>query len=92
MNSVLQMVRNFRKPLIVASPKKLLTLRSAVSSITEMTPGSTFSPVLTDKHVSDSSKVSRVAFVSGKHYYTLMEEREKRQVDDIAFVRLEVRH
>ena len=84
------MVRDFRKPLIVASPKKLLTLRSAVSSITEMTEGSTFEAVLPDKFVTDPAQVSRIAFVSGKHYYTLTEEREKREAQDIAFIRIEV--
>ncbi|XP_029472672.1 probable 2-oxoglutarate dehydrogenase E1 component DHKTD1, mitochondrial [Rhinatrema bivittatum] len=70
-----QMVRNFRKPLVVASPKMLLRLPSAVSRLEEMAPGTTFRPVIGDSSA-DPKKVSRVVFCCGKHYYALLKQRE----------------
>ncbi|XP_078275593.1 2-oxoadipate dehydrogenase complex component E1 [Rhinoraja longicauda] len=70
-----QMVRNFRKPLIVAAPKQLLRLPAAVSSLDEMAPGTTFKPVLGDPSV-DPKNVSRVVLCCGKHYYALLKHRE----------------
>ena len=84
-----QMVRNFRKPLIVIAPKAMLRHPSCVSSLNEMAPGTTFVPVLGDVEV-DPKTVSKVVFVSGKHYYTLQKERETRNVKDISLIRLEV--
>ena len=83
------MLRNYRKPLIVASPKKLLTLRTAVSDLSDMAPGTTFEPVLMDRKV-NGNDVDKVVFLSGKHYYALSDERERRQVNNVAFIRLEV--
>uniref|UniRef100_A0A8C5CKX9 2-oxoadipate dehydrogenase complex component E1 n=1 Tax=Gadus morhua TaxID=8049 RepID=A0A8C5CKX9_GADMO len=62
-----QMVRNFRKPLIVAGPKMLLRFSGATSSLAELGPGTSFRPVLGD----DS-----VVLCSGKHYYALLKQRE----------------
>jgi len=84
-----QMLRNFRKPLIVGSPKTLLRLPAAVSTLPDMAPGTHFHPVLDDSVV-NKSKVSKVVFCSGKHFYTLAEERDKRKATDVALVRLEV--
>ncbi|XP_053834052.1 2-oxoadipate dehydrogenase complex component E1 isoform X1 [Vidua macroura] len=70
-----QMVRNFRKPLIVASPKVLLRLPAAVSSFEEMAPGTTFKPVIGDSSV-DPKSVTQVVLCSGKHYYALVKQRE----------------
>ncbi|XP_005993893.1 2-oxoadipate dehydrogenase complex component E1 isoform X1 [Latimeria chalumnae] len=70
-----QMVRNFRKPLIVASPKMLLRFPAAVSSLQEMAPGTTFKPVIGDSSV-EPQNVSRVVVCSGKHYYALVKHRE----------------
>ncbi|CAF1667506.1 unnamed protein product, partial [Adineta ricciae] len=87
-----QMIRNFRKPLIVAGPKILLRHPDCVSSLAEMSDSTHFLPVLTDnisKTKINPEKVRRVLFTSGKHYYTLNDEREKRKRDDVAIVRLE---
>ncbi|XP_025253241.1 probable 2-oxoglutarate dehydrogenase E1 component DHKTD1, mitochondrial isoform X1 [Theropithecus gelada] len=85
-----QMVRNFRKPLIVASPKMLLRLPAAVSTLQEMAPGTTFNPVIGDSSV-DPEKVKTLVFCSGKHYYSLLKQREslgpKRH--DFAIIRME---
>nr|WP_295900830.1 2-oxoglutarate dehydrogenase E1 component [uncultured Bdellovibrio sp.] len=81
-----QMHRDFRKPLIVMSPKSLLRHPRAVSSIEDLAKGH-FQEVIAD--TVDKSKVDTVVFVSGKLYYELLEEREKTKKDNIALVRLE---
>uniref|UniRef100_A0A8B9JIJ3 2-oxoadipate dehydrogenase complex component E1 n=1 Tax=Astyanax mexicanus TaxID=7994 RepID=A0A8B9JIJ3_ASTMX len=70
-----QMIRNFRKPLIVASPKTLLRFSGAVSSLEEMGPGTSFKSVIGDSSVNPES-VQRVLLCSGKHYYALLKQRE----------------
>ena len=82
-----QMVRSFRKPLIVFTPKKLLRYPRAVSSISEMSNGN-FQEVIDDANAIPS-KINKVVICSGKFYYDLIEEYEKNTLDDIAFVRLE---
>jgi 2-oxoglutarate dehydrogenase E1 component len=81
-----QVCRDFRKPLVVMSPKSLLRHPKAVSSIEDLASG-TFQEVIDDKI--DKSKVDTVVFVSGKLYYELLEEREKTKKENIALVRLE---
>ncbi|PVD25710.1 hypothetical protein C0Q70_13370 [Pomacea canaliculata] len=83
-----QMVRNFRKPLIVASPKVLLRSPVATSSLADMLPGTHFQPVIGDNTVSQKA-VKKVIFCSGKHFYTLDKERQEKGVNDIAIIRLE---
>ncbi|CAF0997885.1 unnamed protein product [Adineta steineri] len=87
-----QMIRNFRKPLIVAAPKILLRHPDCISSLTDMADGTHFLPVLTDnlsKIKINPEKIKRILFTSGKHYYTLNEERDKRKRDDLVIIRLE---
>lgn len=81
-----QLKRDFRKPLICFTPKKLLRYPSCVSKVTDFTKNN-FQEVLDD--TIDAKKVTRVAFCSGKVYYDLIERREKEGAEDIAFVRLE---
>ncbi|XP_067155622.1 2-oxoadipate dehydrogenase complex component E1 [Apteryx mantelli] len=85
-----QMVRNFRKPLIVVSPKVLLRLPAAVSSFEEMAPRTTFKPVIGDSSV-DPKSVTQVVLCSGKHYYALVKQRETlgEKQHNTAIVRLE---
>lgn len=81
-----QMLRNYRKPLIVASPKGLLRAPAAASALSEMGPGTSFQPVLdldTNPHSPD-----RVILCSGKHFYTLSEALSSRSAN-IALVRVE---
>ncbi len=82
-----QLKRDFRKPLVCFTPKKLLRYPSCVSKLADFTKNN-FQEVLDDTSA-DIKKVTRVAFCSGKIYYDLIERREKEGVDDIAFVRLE---
>ncbi|XP_061418706.1 LOW QUALITY PROTEIN: 2-oxoadipate dehydrogenase complex component E1 [Lethenteron reissneri] len=70
-----QVLRDFRKPLIVASPKMLLRHPAAVSSLSEMGPGTSFEPVIGDPSA-NPKEVSRVVLCSGKHYYALHKQRE----------------
>ncbi|MHA1157273.1 MAG: 2-oxoglutarate dehydrogenase E1 component, partial [Alphaproteobacteria bacterium] len=93
-----QQKREFRKPLILMTPKSLLRHKRAVSTIEELGPDSTFHRLLWDdaetrpdspvKLVADD-KIRRVVMCSGKVYYDLLEEREKRGVDDVYLLRLE---
>ena len=82
-----QMKTNFRKPLIVFTPKSLLRHPKAVSSKKELTEGA-FQTVIGDNEVTPE-KVKTVVLCSGKFYFDLDQEREKRQREDIALIRLE---
>ncbi|CDO71005.1 hypothetical protein BN946_scf184844.g9 [Trametes cinnabarina] len=85
-----QVKRNFRKPLVVAGPKGLLRLAAAASSLSDLTEGSRFRPVLDDPAISDPAAVPRVVCLTGKLYYDLVRERQKRQLDgEVAFIRFE---
>jgi 2-oxoglutarate dehydrogenase E1 component len=85
-----QLHRNFRKPLIVMTPKSLLRHKLCVAKLADMGPGTTFHRVLHDDvSLCDDREVKRVVLCSGKVYYDLFEEREKRGIKDICFLRLE---
>ncbi len=85
-----QLKRNFRKPLVLMTPKSLLRHKLAVSSLHDMENGSTFKFVIpeTDELVAPD-QVKRVVICSGKVYYDLVAERRERGVKDVAIVRLE---
>ncbi|XP_070687044.1 2-oxoadipate dehydrogenase complex component E1 [Pempheris klunzingeri] len=84
-----QMIRNFRKPLIVVGPKMLLRFSGAASSLAEMAPGTSFRPVLGDTSVSAGS-VQKVVLCSGKHYYALLKQRETSAANqNTALIRVE---
>jgi 2-oxoglutarate dehydrogenase E1 component len=83
-----QVRRDFRKPLIVMTPKSLLRHRDAVSPVEEMERGS-FREVIDDPSV-DPARVRRVVFCSGKVYYDLLKRRhEADKAEEVALVRLE---
>ncbi|MFH4968482.1 2-oxoglutarate dehydrogenase E1 component [Gaetbulibacter sp. M240] len=81
-----QMKRNFRKPLVVFTPKSLLRHPKAVSSLSELAEGG-FQEVVED--TIDPKKVKKLVFCTGKFYYDLLAEREEKDRDDIALVRIE---
>ncbi|MCK6596886.1 MAG: 2-oxoglutarate dehydrogenase subunit E1, partial [Bdellovibrionaceae bacterium] len=83
-----QIKRDFRKPMIVMSPKSLLRHPKAVSSLEELANGK-FQEVINDATVKEAKKVKTAVFVSGKLYYELLEEKEKLKKEDIALIRLE---
>ena len=82
-----QLKRDFRKPLVVFTPKKLLRYHKAVSSIDDMASGS-FQELIDDSKAV-SSKIDTVVLCSGKFYYDLIEEYEKNNSENMAFIRLE---
>jgi 2-oxoglutarate dehydrogenase E1 component len=81
-----QMKRDFKKPLIVMSPKSLLRHPAAVSRIDDFTK-TNFEEILDD--AAAPQKVERLILCSGKVYYDLAEYREKNKVDNAAIVRVE---
>ena len=85
-----QIRRNFRKPLIVMTPKSLLRHKRCISKLENFTEGSSFHRVMYDEiGLCKDAEVKRVVLCSGKVYYDLLEEREKRGVKDVAFLRME---
>jgi 2-oxoglutarate dehydrogenase E1 component len=82
-----QMKTNFRKPLIVFTPKSLLRHPDVISTKEELANGS-FHEVLDDPKA-DAKKVKTLVFCTGKFYYDLVAERENLKRDDVAFVRIE---
>jgi 2-oxoglutarate dehydrogenase E1 component len=93
-----QLKREIRKPLILMTPKSLLRHKRAVSRLDELGPGSAFHRLLADDAqlqrgapiaLVPDDKIRRVVLCSGKVYYDLFEEREKRGVDDIYLLRVE---
>ncbi len=85
-----QLKRNFRKPLIVMTPKSLLRHKLAISDLSEFGTGTHFKRIIPDngKLVKDD-KIRRVIITSGKVYYDLFEARAAQNIDDIAIIRME---
>ena len=81
-----QMKRDYRKPLIVFTPKSLLRHSKVVSTVEELATGE-FQEVIDDTINPD--KVKKLVFCMGKFYYDLLEEREILERDDVALVRIE---
>ena len=84
-----QMVRLFRKPLVIFTPKSLLRHKEAVSDLSELAKGH-FETVIgeTDKAL-DAKKVKRIIVCSGRVYYDLLATRRERKDTDVAILRLE---
>jgi 2-oxoglutarate dehydrogenase E1 component len=83
-----QMIRYFRKPLIVITPKSLLRHKEAVSTLDELAAGE-FHNVIGEVEKIDPKKVKRIIVCSGKVYYELVAHRRERKIDDVAILRLE---
>ncbi|WP_420023279.1 2-oxoglutarate dehydrogenase E1 component [Cereibacter azotoformans] len=92
-----QIHRNFRKPLILMTPKSLLRHPLCISNAEDFTTGSGFHRVLWDDAqkghsetvLKPDAEIRRVVICSGKVYYDLLAERDKRGIDDIYLLRLE---
>jgi 2-oxoglutarate dehydrogenase E1 component len=93
-----QLHREIRKPLILMTPKSLLRHKRAVSRLDELGEGTTFHRILYDDaqmlpdekiKLQADDKIRRVVLCSGKVYYDLYEEREKRGLDDVYLMRIE---
>ena len=93
-----QMHRDFRKPLIIMTPKSLLRHKKCVSNLNEFTTKNTFHRILEDDAYSKDSgliklkndrEIKKVIMCSGKIYYDLIEAREKAKKNDVVFIRIE---
>ncbi|MGB3038815.1 MAG: 2-oxoglutarate dehydrogenase E1 component, partial [Methyloceanibacter sp.] len=93
-----QLHRQFRKPLVLMTPKSLLRHKRVVSTLSQFGPGTSFHRVLWDDaqflegqaiKLKPDAEIKRVVLCSGKVYYDLYEEREKRGVDDVYLLRVE---
>ncbi|MEM8870994.1 MAG: 2-oxoglutarate dehydrogenase E1 component [Pseudomonadota bacterium] len=92
-----QLHRSFRKPLIMMTPKSLLRNKMAVSTLDEMSNGSSFHRCLwddaqqgnSDMTLKPDAKIRRVVICSGKVYYDLLEARDEQGLDDVYLLRLE---
>jgi 2-oxoglutarate dehydrogenase E1 component len=94
-----QLLREFRKPLIVMSPKSLLRHKRAVSNLSDMAEGSSFHRVMVDGaeaecevggiQLAADDKINRVILCSGKVYFDLVEQRAKSGRNDVYLLRLE---
>ena len=94
-----QMHRSFRKPLVVLTPKSLLRHKKCISFLSDMLPSNSFHRVLRDQaecvpgattiELAADDKIKRVVLCTGKVYFDLMEEREKRGENRIQILRLE---
>jgi len=82
-----QMKADYRKPLIVFTPKSLLRHPKVVSSVDELANGS-FQMLIDDENA-NVDKIKSLVFLTGKFYYDLLEEQEKLERDDVALVRIE---
>ncbi len=82
-----QIHRDFRKPLVVFTPKSLLRHPRCVSSLNEFSNGG-FLEVIDDQSA-DPEKITRIVFCSGKLYYELLEEKEEKKYNETAIVRIE---
>ena len=85
-----QLKRNFRKPLVVMTPKSLLRHKMAVSLLADLSGESRFRTVIGEiDRLAPPADVKRVVICSGKVYYDLLSERREQGIDDVAILRLE---
>jgi 2-oxoglutarate dehydrogenase E1 component len=83
-----QQVRNFRKPLIVMTPKSLLRHKMSVSPLTELSSGR-FEVIIPEIEAIERKQTRRLVFCSGKVYFDLLEAREVNGIKDVAIIRVE---
>lgn len=85
-----QMIRPFRKPLVLFTPKSLLRNKAATSPLSDLSEGSKFQPIIAEVNEDiKAADVTRLLVCSGKVYYDLVAEREALQRGDVAVVRVE---
>ena len=87
-----QMVRDFRKPLILFTPKSLLRHKLCVSKLEDFAEGSSFQRIYEDSDVKDLAKpkdIKRIVMCTGKVYYDLLQERRARKIKDVTIIRVE---
>ncbi|GBQ26252.1 2-oxoglutarate dehydrogenase E1 component [Gluconacetobacter azotocaptans] len=81
---------DYRKPLVIMTPKSLLRHKLAVSNLEDFASGTSFRPVIGEiDPIANGDAVERVVICSGKVYYDLLAERRERKLDKVAILRLE---
>jgi len=83
-----QLIRPYRKPLVVMSPKSLLRHKLAVSTLEDLTDGQ-FLPIISEQDDIKPKLVTRLVMCSGKVYYDLLEARRNDELDHVAIIRIE---
>ncbi len=83
-----QAIRPYRRPLIVMTPKSLLRHKLSTSALTDLEQGS-FQVMIGEIDAHNDEVIDRVVFCSGKVYFDLLEERRKRELNNVAIVRVE---
>ena len=83
-----QMLRPYRKPLVIPMSKRLLRYKDSMSSLEDFTAGG-FKPVIGEVEALEAKKVKRVVLCAGQVYYDLVNARKERDIKDIAIVRVE---
>jgi probable 2-oxoglutarate dehydrogenase E1 component DHKTD1 len=83
-----QILRNFRKPLVVVAPKTMLRMSDATSKFQDFEPGTHFHSVLPDE-IANPKDVKKIILCSGKHYYALNSERLEKKIENVAIIRIE---
>jgi len=83
-----QMIRPFRKPLVIMTPKSLLRNRDAASALEELARGE-FNTVIGDSSIQDLTKTKRLIACSGRVYYDLVNARTDRNLESVAVIRVE---
>ena len=86
-----QMMRSFRRPLVVMTPKSLLRHKLAVSTPEDLATGG-YQSVIGETDALDSAAVEKLVICSGKVYYDLLEARRAREISNVAIIRLEQVH
>ena len=84
-----QMLRKFRKPLIIFTPKSLLRHKDVVSKVEKFYKEATFEKIIVTSAQNSNSKVKRVIFCSGKVYYDLIDKIDKNLISQIIIIRVE---
>ncbi len=85
-----QLHRNFRKPLVIFTPKSLLRHKMAISPLADMAEGTRFQYILPETDpIAPPDQIKRVVICSGKVYYDLLQERRAKAIQDVAIIRME---
>jgi 2-oxoglutarate dehydrogenase E1 component len=88
-----QVHRNFRKPLVITTPKSMLRAKEFMSSLAEMGPDTAFHRIFEESgELVADDKVRRVVLCSGKVYFDLLKARQERKIKDVALIRIEQLH
>lgn len=83
-----EIIRSFRKPLIIMSPKSMLRRKLSFSALKDLSHG-TFQLVIDEVDAIEPEQIKRVVLCGGKVYYDILEQRRKQEIDNIALVRIE---